>query len=361
MHVGRCIFVAGEVPYNCATAGPVYDASRSMRASVRATALVLVFAGVARADTPALRVSLSLTRARGAESCITAHDLAQRVEARLGRSTFVSASQADLFVDAHIAKSSPGWRATIAASHANGDKAGLRELSTTQADCRALDDDLVLVVALAIDPLADTRPPPPSPPPPPPPPERVYIRVVVPAPRPQWSFEAHAQALVLSVPTAATPALELAAVTTPPGAWPIELGAIVSRIEDADVAGHGAALRLALGTAATCPQLIARGHSELAACVGVAIGALIVRPHDLSPASDHDLFAAFATARARGRIRLTSSLDVIAELGGVAALMRRSLYYTALDPTTLQVVRHEVYAEPVVGWLAALGIAMHFP
>jgi hypothetical protein len=42
-------------------------------------------------------------------------------------------------------------------------------------------------------------------------------------------------------------------------------------------------------------------------------------------------------------------------------LTRRSLYYTALDPTTLQVVRHDVFDVPAVGWIASLGLALHFP
>jgi hypothetical protein len=48
------------------------------------------------------------------------------------------------------------------------------------------------------------------------------------------------------------------------------------------------------------------------------------------------------------------------DLGMTVPLARRTLYYTALDPTMLEVKRHDIYDMAPVGWIASLGLGVQF-
>src|SRR5690606_39206062 len=101
------------------------------------------------------RSSLHWVRLPGAEACMNSQELAQAVEARLGRSVFVSASQGELAVQGHVRKESPGFLVTLTVSRADGSITGKRELGPSK-DCRDLDEALVLVIALLLDPDVTT-------------------------------------------------------------------------------------------------------------------------------------------------------------------------------------------------------------
>jgi hypothetical protein len=323
--------------------------------------LVLASARSSRGDEKNLTVSLGLTRGAGAEACITAHELAQRVEARLGHATFVSAAQADLFVDARVDRAGRGWAATVAASRANGAHVGVRKLASANRDCHSLDEDLVLVVALVIDPLATSSPPVPAPAPPVAAPAHrdvIYVPVPVPGSTPRWSFAARIATTVLGgVLPSPAPGLELSVAATPPGAWAIELGAIVTRRTSTDdETGHGADLRLAVVTLAVCPELLERERFRLQLCGGGAAGALAVRSHGLDPGAGGDHAAGLLFSRARGSVRLGGGIDAAIDLGMIVPLVRRTVYYMALDPTTLQVERRDLSNMAAVGWSASLGL-----
>jgi hypothetical protein len=323
-----------------------------------AAALIVAAARPGRADQRAPTASLGLTRGPRADACITARDLALRVESRLGHATFVSAAQADLFIDARIERAEPGWHATVAATRASGARIGVRELASSGGDCRGLDEDLVLVIALAIDPLASPGAAPVAPAQR----ETIYVAVPVVTPARRWSFEARiAAGLVDAVLPAPTLAIELAVAAAPPGAWPIEVGAIATRSASAGDAAHGADLRLALGTLAVCPTAVERDRYRVQLCAGGAVGALAVHPRGLDPGSGGEDVAAAALGRARGAVRIADRVSVVAELAAVVPLIRRSLYYTALDPSTLQITRHSIDEVAVVGWAASLGLGVHFP
>ena len=128
-----------------------------MRRWLSIIALVAI-ARDAPAETP--RHALRWTRAPGAETCIDAEALSIAVEARLGRAVFVRTEQPAVIIEAHV---SPGWRVAIAVRGADGSAIGERVLDEAAADCHALDDALVLVIALIIDPNAALREPPPAP------------------------------------------------------------------------------------------------------------------------------------------------------------------------------------------------------
>lgn len=97
--------------------------------------------------------ALSWVREQGAESCITAIELATRVEALLGRLIFVSASEAELVVEGYVRPSEPaGFIARLVVSDGSGKVLGSRELATPQPDCRTLDEALALVIAVTLYP-----------------------------------------------------------------------------------------------------------------------------------------------------------------------------------------------------------------
>lgn len=117
--------------------------------------------------------ALSWVRLPGTESCITALELGARVERHLGRSVLVSPGVADLSIEGRVeATGGPGaprrYRVIVGGTRRDGALLGSREMTSPNADCRALDDGVVLVVALMIDPDAfapASRPPLAAPPP----------------------------------------------------------------------------------------------------------------------------------------------------------------------------------------------------
>ena len=108
---------------------------------------------LAQADEPSTS-SLSWVRLAGAESCVSTQRLAERVEKRLGRRAFVSASQADLSFEGRIQHDTrhDAWVATIVVSDRAGRIVGRRELHAIGSECSSIEDSLVLVLAIAIDP-----------------------------------------------------------------------------------------------------------------------------------------------------------------------------------------------------------------
>ncbi|MFT3711496.1 MAG: hypothetical protein QM817_28000 [Archangium sp.] len=104
-------------------------------------------------------------RWRAPDECISAADLAARVEKRLGRPVF--GLNPDFRVDGLMEKqaTSPKWRARITVVSAAGDVAGSREVTGDDDSCHALDDRIAFVVSVSIDPnLQAPVDPPPAPP-----------------------------------------------------------------------------------------------------------------------------------------------------------------------------------------------------
>src|SRR5690349_8998115 len=86
------------------------------------------FASAAQAATPAAP-GLNWLRLEGADGCISAAQLAQAVEARVGRVLFVPASSAALFVDGSVRLREPEhWQVELGISDADGRVLGRRSL-----------------------------------------------------------------------------------------------------------------------------------------------------------------------------------------------------------------------------------------
>ncbi len=118
--------------------------------------LAFVFAvciSAAQAQTnPARASSLSWVRDPGAESCISTQALARAIEQRVGP-TFVSASEAEISIEASVepAAGGAGWNARVVVSDPSGKVLGTRLLNTSESQCSALDEQLILVIAVAVD------------------------------------------------------------------------------------------------------------------------------------------------------------------------------------------------------------------
>jgi hypothetical protein len=117
-----------------------------------ACSLAFFAAGPAHADRPQ-SFSLSLVRAVGAESCTNSLELARLLERSLGP-VLVAPSEAQLAIEVALSRdaSVDAWRARVVVSDTRGAVLGERALRSYTASCRALDAQLVLVVAMAIDP-----------------------------------------------------------------------------------------------------------------------------------------------------------------------------------------------------------------
>ena len=104
--------------------------------------------------------------------CIEPAQLARAVEGRLGFSVFGAGAKHRIDGELTRSATAPRWRASFVAVDAEGSVLGSRELTSDDSSCRALDDKLVMVVSVMIDPRREAPPPEPEvlPPPPPAPP-----------------------------------------------------------------------------------------------------------------------------------------------------------------------------------------------
>jgi hypothetical protein len=110
---------------------------------------------VAGASEPTRRTStLAWVRLPGAESCIGTLELAQAVEARLGRLVFAPVSRADIAVEGRIEPIGRGFSAFLSVTNRARTLLGSRRIESKDPDCRSIDRALVLVTSLLIDPEA---------------------------------------------------------------------------------------------------------------------------------------------------------------------------------------------------------------
>jgi hypothetical protein len=107
----------------------------------------------ALAEQPGL--GLNWVRLRGAESCVTATQLMNQLEARAGRILFVRSGEATLSIDGYVAQVSEpqGWAVTLELSDAHGKVLGHRDLGVLPGtDCKVVADTALLILDLTLDP-----------------------------------------------------------------------------------------------------------------------------------------------------------------------------------------------------------------
>lgn len=113
---------------------------------------------------------LHWTRGPGAEQCIDQASLGAAVEVRLGRPLHAGDGPIDRVIEGRVDPiATGGYRVRISVEDDQRASVGERELVDPSADCRDLDDKLVLVIALIVDPdrgaglPGSPTPPPPTP------------------------------------------------------------------------------------------------------------------------------------------------------------------------------------------------------
>ncbi|MBX7097240.1 MAG: hypothetical protein K1X89_05995 [Myxococcaceae bacterium] len=117
-----------------------------MRLAPLLTALLLVTSLSARAEEATWGL-----RWKAPDACIDSASLARAVEARLGHHVFGLKPQ--YRIDGVLAAgSSPKWKATLTVTDSGGDVAGSRDVTSDDASCHAIDDNLAFVIAVMIDP-----------------------------------------------------------------------------------------------------------------------------------------------------------------------------------------------------------------
>jgi hypothetical protein len=101
-------------------------------------------------------LGLNWVRLPGAESCISASDLMNRIEARAERVLFVRAGEAALSIDGYVqpvAGPPAGWAVTLEVSDAEGHVLGHRDLGVLAGpDCTVVAGAALLIFDLTVDP-----------------------------------------------------------------------------------------------------------------------------------------------------------------------------------------------------------------
>jgi hypothetical protein len=110
----------------------------------------------ARAQASGSGLGLNWVRLPGAESCISASDLMNRIEARAERVLFVRAGEAALSIDGYVqpvAGPPAGWAVTLEVSDAEGHVLGHRHLGVLAGpDCTVVAAAALLIFDLTVDP-----------------------------------------------------------------------------------------------------------------------------------------------------------------------------------------------------------------
>jgi len=126
---------------------------RSSLALPMAVAGLLVVGRAAAQEQP--RTAFSWVRAGAADDCPSAGTLRARVRERLGYDPF--AADAEVSLEATVAREGDLWTAQVYKRGAEGELLGERTLANQAPDCEALGEAVALALALAIDPEAAVR------------------------------------------------------------------------------------------------------------------------------------------------------------------------------------------------------------
>jgi len=346
------------------------------RAAAHAAATMAMVASLVALPTPVRAEgkrtsSLAWVRLEGAESCIASPALAQRVEGRLGRKVFVSASEADITVEGTIGPSPKGgFRAQLRVSARDGSLLGARDVETRAATCDAIDEKLSLVVSVMIDPdatpgaddpkaalaapAAEAGPAPPE--------VVVKERIVVvreepPRADPPWRFELTLAAMAtLGLQPGAGVAFAPAVILSPPRFWAIRVAGGIAATSSVDAGGGATAeASLAHGSVALCP-LAARGPRLGAlACAGALVGALRGRGIGFDTTTTTSSLVAGPVVLGRASLRIAGPLLASAALGLVVPVAHAELgYRTSTGSASL-------FRTAPVAATAELGIGVELP
>ena len=244
-------------------------------------AMVLaLFVSAAHAKADAGRAAaLSWVRLPGAERCSSEAEIAAQVAERLQRDPWVSPTHAQLFLDAVIYPDGPQrYRARVQVRDEASGESGTRELATRDADCRAIDAEISLTLALMVDPDAVLHEATPLPGREIVPETRVETRSPVPDAQPRapeiFSFSA-AAALGVGFRHLPSPGASLRFAWHAIPALSAELGATLLTSGVGGEAGtRGVSLHAYFADPAVCGPHLGSARVWLRGCIGVQLGAI---------------------------------------------------------------------------------------
>jgi hypothetical protein len=306
--------------------------ARRLTAACLALAVLAVGPRIARADPAPRTSSLSWVRLPGAEGCIASRALASAVERRLQHEVFVSPSRAAVAVEGRI-----------------------REIRSAAASCAAMNDDLVLVVAVMIDPEATLAPPLPAAPAPrpaaPPPPPRCLEPAAAPPP-PSWrvSLQAGGMAMLGLLPRVSGGVL-IRSHVEPPRFWAFEVGGTLFPAVEAGNGMSGASFQLAEAFASLCPLTLHAFGGALSACAGVQVGSIRVGGAALAGGTGQEQALFDVALEGRVRRRLVGPLVAAAGLGLVVPALRERFSYLG----------EEIFTMAPVAGAVDLSLGVEFP
>lgn len=322
--------------------------------------LVWLPAGLCRASEP-VRVNLSWTRDASAEGCIDAEKLRTSVEQRLERPVF-SDEAGELSVSGSLSGNPGSWRVLIEAQTSSGQKLGAREIRSEAEHCSALDESLVLVVALLVDVPREELPEPAPPPVREEPAPRSTVGSVRPtklrvprdafSPREPWAFELGA---AMSTSFGFLPGLglgpQLSIGITPPRFWHFELSGTgwLEATDEQD--GYGGRFNAWDATLRICP-LDHRGKVQLRGCLEQRLSVVKAEGFGFDSDRTQDRLNASLGPRlgllypARGPVSIDAAGAV-----GIPFLRDRFVFR---DPGGQQ----EIYERPLLTLVAELGLRL---
>lgn len=334
---------------------------------------LLVVAALATVRTAAAEApratSVSWVRLPGAERCIDVRALALQVERRLGRPMIATPARADRAVEGRIepAPGGSGFRATFTLSDELGAVLGTREIASAAADCRSMDDDLGLVVALMIDAEATFAAPPPSSEliPRPAGPIAAPAQRGVPAPAatvaappaPSWSAALRAGAVfsVGLLPSVGA-GFAVRATVTPPWLFPVEVGGTLwapQRVTST-AGDFGAEIWMAYGSVAACPLAGERRGFFLAACLGLEVGAAHVGGFGFEVDRARDVALANVALAGHARRAIVGPIFGALSLGVAVPFVRLDVVYESGGQ------RREAFSAPPLAGTMELAIGLEF-
>ncbi len=317
---------------------------------------VALLSAVARAEPTAARSSsLSWIRLEGAESCVATQDLAREVEGRLGRNVFVSASQADVSVEGHIApqKGAPGFRAEITIRDNKGTLLGTRELVHAGA-CAEMHEPLAFIIAVMIDPdakLVDPKAPPLDPP------NTLPVEPQIPAVV-SWRFDAAASGVAAFglLPNVGF-GVTAGGILEPPRFLALE-GAGTIWFDGTTQAGNGKLTFSLLSlSGGLCPLTFHSKRFHAYGCASAHIGLMRVRSTGFTvPKADNfSLFLAGAL-EARATVRIAGPISLRAGASFLVPVMRDRFTYSSNTGAEI-----EAFQMSPVAAIADVGFGVVFP
>jgi hypothetical protein len=341
-------------------------ATAALRLALLAPSLASPAAAAGAAPGDGAHFSLNWSRVRGAETCISAPDLARAVEVRLGRHVFVAPAETEVALEGYVGPGTDDglFHAVVSLSDSTGGHAGTRELTSPTEHCRDLDAALVLAIALLIDPNASfdapRAPAPPSAPPAPAVPEPAPAKA--PAPAPAYS-ERPARFAVAAGPEIAFGTLPSTSVGAfargywkPSGFWLTSAGIhfLPDSTEAVDERTRVAFSAFSV-EADLCPLSGWQSRFFFSLCGGVNAGVLNVNGNGREGLIVHHRLLLDAAARAGVSVAVSSTVGITLGSALEVALRRDSFVYLSQDdahrPLFEPAVVHGVVDAGLIFWL----------